>query len=183
MTTEIGGRLKQIRTRAGLSLREVSERCGIAASYLSNLERNGSSPTLATLAKILHALDSDLEELLSSRGASEPTGPVFRRSEMRQASDAGRRYTLVLPVREGVKLEMLDEYLLPGEAEPEFENLSCDVAGLVLSGTLSLEIEGEPASVLCPGDAFYVPDGTRHRGRCLGSEPVHLITAYVPPKY
>ncbi len=183
MADRIGERLKQMRSRAALSLRELGERCDITPSYLSNLERGGSSPTLATLARILHALDSDLESFFTDHEAGDLTGPVFRRSQMRHASDATRRYTFVLPVREGVKTEMLDEYIMPGESEPEFESFNCDVAGLVLGGSLELEIEGDPSSVLCPGDAFYVTEGTRHRGRCLGPEPAHLITVYVPPKY
>ena len=180
---EIGVHLKKARTQAGLSLREVGDRCGIAASYLSNLERGGSSPTLATLTKILHALGSDLETFFANGDGAEPTGPVFRRSDMRVASDAKRRYTFVLPRREDIKAQMLDEYIMPTESAPEFESLDCDVAGILLSGTLELEIEGDAPLILCPGDAFYVPGRTSHRGRCLGSEPTHLITIYVPPKY
>jgi len=183
MPQEIGAHLKKMRTRVGLSLREVGDRCGIAASYLSNLERGGSSPTLATLTKILHALESDLETFFSNGDAAEPTGPVFRRSDMRVASDAKRRYTFLLPRREDAKAQMLDEYIMPTESAPEFESLDCDVAGILLSGTLELEIEEDGPLILCPGDAFYVPERASHRGRCLGSEPAHLITIYVPPKY
>lgn len=183
MPDKIGPRLKQMRTRAGLPLREVGDRCGIAASYLSSLERGGSSPTLATLTKILHALGSDLETFFSNADATELTGPVFRRSDMQVASDAERRYTFVLPRRKHVKAQMLDEYIMPTESAPDFESFDCDVAGILLSGTLELEVEGEAPQILCPGDAFYVPGKARHRGRCLGSEPAHLITVYVPPKY
>ncbi len=172
-----------MRTRAGLSLRKLGERCGIAASYLSNLERGGSSPTLATLTKILHALESDLETFFSQAGEGKLTGPVFRRSEMQVASDAKRRYTFVLPRRDDIKSQMLDEYIMPGESDPEVESLGCDVAGLLLSGTLELEIEGEAPQILCPGDGFHISAGTRHRGRCLGPEPAHIVTVYVPPKY
>jgi transcriptional regulator with XRE-family HTH domain len=180
---EMGARLRQIRAEAGLTLRQLGEKCGIAASYLSNLERGGSSPTLATLTKILHALGNDLESFFANASARERKGSVFPRSEMRVATDMARRYTFLLPKRSDVKAEMLDEYLMPGESNPEFEALDCDVAGVLLSGTLELEIEGEAKHILCPGDSFYVPAGTLHRGRCLGSEPAHLITVYVPPKY
>jgi len=182
-TEEMGARLKQIRAEGGLTLRQLGERCGIAASYLSNLERGGSSPTLATLTKILHALGSDLESFFANAPAGETAGALFRRSEMRVATDMARRYTFLLPRRRDVKAQMLDEYLMPGESDPEFESLDCDVAGVLLSGTLELEIEGDAKHILCPGDSFYVAARTLHRGRCLGPEPAHLITIYVPPKY
>lgn len=180
---EMGARLKRVRVEAGLTLRQLGERCGIAASYLSNLERGGSSPTLATLGKILHALGSDLESFFANASAGVTTGPVIRRSEMRVAADAARRYTFLLPRERDAKAQMLDEYLMPGESDPEFESLDCYVAGVLLSGTLELEIEGETNYILCPGDSFRVKPGTHHRGRCLGPEPAHLITIYVPPKY
>jgi transcriptional regulator with XRE-family HTH domain len=179
----IGTHLKEIRLRAGLTLRQLGGKCSIAASYLSNLERGGSSPTLATLTKILHALGSDLESFFANAAGGAMTGVVFRRGDMRVATDTARRYTFLLPRRKDVKAEMLDEYLMPGESEPELESLDCDVAGVLLSGTLELEIHGEARQVLCPGDSFYVAAGKGHRGRCLGPDPAHLITVYVPPKY
>jgi transcriptional regulator with XRE-family HTH domain len=179
----IGTHLKEIRLRAGLTLRQLGGKCSIAASYLSNLERGGSSPTLATLTKILHALGSDLESFFANAAGGAMTGVVFRRGDMRVATDTARRYTFLLPRRKDVKAEMLDEYLMPGESEPELESLDCDVAGVLLSGTLELEIHGEARQVLCPGDSFYVAAGRGHRGRCLGPDPAHLITVYVPPKY
>ena len=179
----IGTHLKEIRLRAGLTLRQLGGKCSIAASYLSNLERGGSSPTLATLTKILHALGSDLESFFANAAGGAMTGVVFRRGDMRVATDTARRYTFLLPRRKDVKAEMLDEYLMPGESEPELESLDCDVAGVLLSGTLELEIQGEARQVLCPGDSFYVAAGKGHRGRCLGPDPAHLITVYVPPKY
>jgi len=179
----IGTHLKEIRLRAGLTLRQLGGKCGIAASYLSNLERGGSSPTLATLTKILHALGSDLESFFANTAGGAMTGVVFRRSDMRVAADTARRYTFLLPRRKDIKAEMLDEYLMPGESEPELESLDCDVAGVLLSGALELEIQGDVRQVLCPGDSFYVAAGKGHRGRCLGPDPAHLITVYVPPKY
>jgi transcriptional regulator with XRE-family HTH domain len=179
----IGTHLKEIRLRAGLTLRQLGGKCGIAASYLSNLERGGSSPTLATLTKILHALGSDLESFFANAAGGAMTGVVFRRSDMRVAADTARRYTFLLPRRKDIKAEMLDEYLMPGESEPELESLDCDVAGVLLSGALELEIQGDVRQVLCPGDSFYVAAGKGHRGRCLGPDPAHLITVYVPPKY
>lgn len=183
MPLELGHRLKKLRKREGLTLRQLCERCGIAPSYLSNLERGGSSPTLATLHKILHALDADLESFFATPEPATVEGTVFRRHEMRTATDASRRYVFLFPRHETIKITLIEEYLMPNEESPEFEVLECDSGGVILSGTLKLEIEGEEERTLCPGDAFYATAGKRGRGRCLGPEPVHMITVYVPPKY
>ena len=180
----MAGRLKEIRTKARMSLRRVADKAGIAPSYLSNLERGGSSPTLATLHKILHALGTDLESFFSEpTGLRNDHGCVFKRHEMRTAADSARRYTFLLPRRKDIKAEILDEYIMPNETNPDSETLECDITGTVHSGTLELQIEDEENHVLCAGDAFYIPAGKSHCGRCLSAEPVHLTTIFVPPKY
>jgi transcriptional regulator with XRE-family HTH domain len=182
-TNDVGARLKDLRTRGRLSLRQLGDRCGVTASYLSNLERGRSSPTLVTLSRVLHALGSDLESFFTDATTPHSTGPVFRRSDMRSAADVRRHYTFCLPRQESIKIQMLDEYLAPGEDEPEFEALDCDVAGFLLSGTVEFQIDGEAPVIMRPGDVFYVPENTSHWGRCLGQEPAHLITVFVPPRY
>ena len=170
-TNDVGARLKDLRTRGRLSLRQLGDRCGVTASYLSNLERGRSSPTLVTLSRVLHALGSDLESFFTDATTPHSTGPVFRRSDMRSAADVRRHYTFCLPRQESIKIQMLDEYLAP------------DVAGLLLSGTVEFQIDGEAPVIMRPGDVFYVPENTSHWGRCLGQEPAHLITVFVPPRY
>lgn len=180
---DMGFRLKALREKAGLTLRALGKKAGIAPSYLSNLERNGSSPTLATLQRVLTALGASLEEFFAEAAGPRESGSVFRREGMRLASDARRHYTFLLPRRKGIKAELLEEYLLAGERRPEFEKLGCDVAGVVLAGTVELAVEGERRQIVRTGDAFYVPAGRKHRGRCLGPESARLLTVFVPPRY
>jgi len=179
---DIGRRLKDLRLAAKLTLRDLSKKADIAVSYLSNLEAGASSQTLATQHKALKALGTDLETFFSSSRNASMEGFVFKREEMRLAADQARQYTFLLPRRKDVKAEMLDEYLMPGEQQPEFEVLECDIAGVVLSGLMELEV-GNEKRLVRDGDAFYIRAGQEHRGRCISSEPTHLITAYVPPKY
>lgn len=179
----ISHRLRELRKETGMTLRQVYDRCGVAPSYLSNLERGGSSPTLVTLHKLLHALGSDLEGFFSNPNEVVTQGCVFKRQDMRTATGPTRRYTFMLPRRKDIKAEVLDEFIMPGESNPDFEVLECDIAAAIHSGTLELEIEGEGKHVLCAGDAFYIPAGKHHRGRCLSSEPAHLTTVFLPPKY
>jgi len=181
--SDLGSRLREWRRRMGLSLRSVANRAGMAPSYLSTLERGHSSPTLATLHRLLCALGTDLETFFSRTNHLSQDGCVFKREEMSTAADRTRRYTFLLPRRKEMKAEVLDEYLLPSEPDPEFEVLECDIAGVVLSGLLEIEVEGKEKEIVRAGDAFYVPAGKRHRGRCLSAEPAHLITVFVPPKY
>ena len=178
-----GPRLKALREQAGLTLRELGKKAGIAPSYLSNLERNGSSPTLATLQRVLTALGATLEEFFAEEAKPAESDCVFRRERMRLASDEHRHYTFLLPRRKGIRAEILEEYLLAGESRPEPERLPCDVAGVVLAGAIELTIEGERKQFVRAGDAFYIAAGRKHRGRCVSPESARLLTVFVPPRY
>jgi len=180
---DLPGSLRELRKRAGLTLQELSERAEVGASFLSKLERGLSSPTLATLRRILKGLGADLESFFANTPTTGAGTFVFRREGMRAGVDAARRYTFMLPRREGMKLDLVDEFWTPTESAPEYEVLDCDVAGTVLLGTLELDIKGEAVEVLRAGDAFYIPAGRKHRGRCLHNQPARLVTAFVPPRY
>ena len=58
----IGTRVMQIRNQKGVSQRELSERCGIAGSYLSRIENRHLEPRPKTLRKIAEALEVPLAE-------------------------------------------------------------------------------------------------------------------------
>jgi len=76
---------------------------------------------------------------------------------------------------------MLDEELFAGE-QPDFESLSGDLAGYVLTGELQFELQGDEPQVLQPGDAFYIPAGRAARGRCARGKSVRLVTVQLREK-
>jgi len=156
-------------------MRELARRAGIAVSYLSNLEAGRLSPSLAMLRKVLVALGTDLEPFFANSPAI-PKGRVFRLPQMRRVTDGARSYTFILPPRRDVKLIMFDEVLFAGE-DPQFESLTGDLAGYILTGELILEVQGESREALKAGDAFYVPAGKPLRGWCGGNaDSVRLVT-------
>jgi XRE family transcriptional regulator, regulator of sulfur utilization len=60
----IGARVKALRESAGLSLRDLSERSGVSAPMLSQVERGETSPTLTVAARIATGLELRLSQLL-----------------------------------------------------------------------------------------------------------------------
>lgn len=179
---EVGQRLRELRLGHRLSMRQLSKQAGVALSYLAGVEAGRTSPTIATLRKLLTALGTDLGAFFTEPASSEGE-IVIRQEEMRVVVDPNRRYVFVLPRRPDIQAEIVDETILPGET-PEFETLSSDMAGYVLQGELLLEIQGEERQWLRPQDAFYLSTGRPVRGSCAKPGlPVRLLTIYVPARY
>lgn len=61
----IGERVKEARTKKGLSQEELAEIMDVATSFLSRVERGGTSINLRRLAQISVALDVPMEELIT----------------------------------------------------------------------------------------------------------------------
>lgn len=59
---EIGHKIKQLRVGKGLTLEELASRSELTKGFLSQLERNLTSPSISTLENILEALGSSLSD-------------------------------------------------------------------------------------------------------------------------
>ena len=64
---EIGNNIRTIRSQQGLSLEELSGRCGIDPAPLSKLERGESNATIQTLERVAKGLGVSLVELVDIR--------------------------------------------------------------------------------------------------------------------
>ncbi|KAF0124411.1 MAG: XRE family transcriptional regulator [Xanthobacteraceae bacterium] len=53
---DLGGRLRDIRQKAGLSQRELATRAGVPHGLIATIEQNKSSPSVASLRKVLDGL-------------------------------------------------------------------------------------------------------------------------------
>jgi transcriptional regulator with XRE-family HTH domain len=58
-------RLKELRTNRDLTLKGVAERSGLSVSYLSDIERGRTTPTLNTLEVIAEALEMSVIDFLT----------------------------------------------------------------------------------------------------------------------
>ncbi|HEX7681909.1 MAG TPA: helix-turn-helix transcriptional regulator [Thermoanaerobaculia bacterium] len=59
-----GARLRELRTAADLSQRELAKRCGTSAAAISNFEAGNNSPTLGTLVRLAEAMGCNVTELV-----------------------------------------------------------------------------------------------------------------------
>ena len=152
----IGQKLRERRVGAGIGLRELGRLANISAASLIAIEKGASSPTLATLTKVLKALGSGLTEFFAQSPGLEET-PVFASKNMKRGSDEHREYLFLFPKQPDLRFEMMHETIQPTEQESEWEQHDCDMGGTILSGgPAQLEIEGQGQWTLRKGDAFYV---------------------------
>lgn len=59
---KIGGKIKELRIQKSLTQEELADRCELSKGFISQLERDLTSPSIATLVDILQCLGTNLEE-------------------------------------------------------------------------------------------------------------------------
>jgi transcriptional regulator with XRE-family HTH domain len=91
----LGARLKIVRLKSGLSLREVARQLGVSPSFISQMENGKSQPSVATLYSMAQLLDVSIDELFAEeprvRQASPVSDPVHgavNRSDFSSPADA-----------------------------------------------------------------------------------------------
>ena len=68
---DIGKKIKELRMQNNLTLEELANRCELTKGFLSQLERNLTSPSIATLDDILEALGSNLANFFNDDDSGE----------------------------------------------------------------------------------------------------------------
>ncbi|HVI98019.1 MAG TPA: cupin domain-containing protein [Sphingomonas sp.] len=179
---DVGGRLRQVREKAGLSQRALARRAGITNSTISLIEANSMNPSVGALKRILDAIPIGLADFFAVAPEADRS-PFFRAGDLVEIGKGTISYRQVGRTMRGRKLQMLRECYQPGadtgRVALSHEGEEC---GLVISGRLEVTVDGE-RRVLGPGDAYSFDSERPHRFRCIGDEPVHSVSACTPPSF
>ena len=111
---EIGAKIKDLRLKGGLTQEELGDRCELTKGYISQLENELTSPSIATLLDILSALGTTPSEFFSDEKGeqvldenNEPTLIECNFGGMIQINEANTG-----PLFGEYFDELLDEYLI-----------------------------------------------------------------------
>src|ERR1700761_6252699 len=66
LSGQLGKTIQRLRKAYNLSLSELAEQSGVAKSIISQIERNETNPTLATIWRLAQALDVSIERVLQA---------------------------------------------------------------------------------------------------------------------
>ncbi len=155
----MGARLRAARQAAGLTLAVVAERAGLTKGFLSRLERDEVSPSVASLVSVCGVLGIGVGQLFEP-----PATSLVRAADAPPIHFGGRGLREVL-LTAGTQrdLQVIRSVVEPGGGGgEELYALACEVEFVhVLRGRLQLRLPGESV-VLHAGDAFTMPGATPH---------------------
>jgi len=179
---QLGTRIRSLRQARRLTLRDVAEHAGVTESFLSQVERDVTSPSIATVQRIARALDLSIAQLFAE---DTDSGRIVRREARRRIAYPGlRAVDEFLTSNLAGRLQVIMSTIEPGGgtgAEPYTHDSDEEVV-VVLTGVLDLWV-GDEHHVLREGDAITFPSRLPHWNANHGQEPVTVIFCLTPPSF
>lgn len=156
----VGDKIKDIRKKANVTLKKLSLQTNLSIGYLSNIERNVTSPTLNNLHLICNALNIDTVDLINSSISFDPVIKKKDRKEM-YGNNTTLKYEML--TGEGQKLRGFAQIFSKDHTKQEITyGHDIDELGIVIKGSLFMELDGIPYD-LYEGDSIYVRAHTLHK--------------------
>jgi len=177
----IGNKIKELRIEKNLTQEELANRAELSKGFISQLERNLTSPSIATLIDILQCLGTNLTEFFAEESDEQI---VFRKDDFFVKKDTELHNTIewIIPNAQKNMMEPIlltlesggSTYLdVPHEGE-EF--------GYVLQGSIQIHV-GKKVYTAKKGESFYFTPHSEHYITANKTSGAKIIWVTTPPSF
>lgn len=180
---KVGLKLRELRQRRQLTVREVALRSGISHSAVSLIERNRMSPSVDTLGAILDALGTTLTGFFLDLQSTLHYEPFYRAQDFVEIGNPATISHRVIGINHpNRQLLMLHERYEVGADSGEAYAHTAQEAGMVIRGRVRLTVE-EASRILEVGDGYYFDSRLPHRFVNADDGPSEIVSSVTPPTY
>ncbi len=158
---EIGPKIKELRVVNGLTQEELADRTELSKGFISQLERDLTSPSIATLVDILQALGTTIGEFFKEE--QEDAQVVFEKNDYFEKEDAELKNQIqwIIPNAQKNQMEPILVHLEPGGSTYPDTPHEGEEFGYVLTGSITLYL-GNHAHKVKKGESFYYTADKTH---------------------
>ena len=139
----IGAKIKQLRQELGLTQEELADRAELTKGFISQLERDMTSPSIATLEDILQCLGTSIGEFF--RNEKETEQIVFTEEDyfVKEDQEYGNRIQWIIPNAQKNTMEPIHLHLeAKGSTYPDNPHEG-EEFGYVLRGKIVIHLGKE----------------------------------------
>ena len=159
---KIGAKVKELRVQKGLTQEELADRTELSKGFISQLERDLTSPSIATLMDILQALGTDLKDFFNE----EPEEQI----------------EWIIPNAQKNIMEPIRLTLAPGGSTYPDNPHEGEEFGYILSGSITIHI-GKKSYRAKKGESFYFTPKSTHYISASKKTGASLIWVSSPPSF
>lgn len=190
-----GSRIREMRKRRGLTLKEVAEATGYTIGHISQIERDLKSPSLVALRKIAACLNcSEVWLIMDDSELSAKSSEEGKKSKESYLMRKENRIPMKIPEND-VSYSIFTPSKLPNAQEAQMTGLivrlkpntwvtekmishgNYDESLLLLKGELELRIDNS-TYMIYEGDSFYIPKNCLHNYLNTSNEEATIIVYF-----
>ena len=178
---KIGAKVKELRIQKGLTQEELADRTELSKGFISQFERDLTSPSIATLIDILQALGTDLKDFFSEESDEQI---VFKESDyFEKLDDEYKNKTeWIIPNAQKNIMEPIRLTLEPGGSTYPDNPHEGEEFGYVLSGSIKIHL-GKQSWRAKKGESFYFTPRSTHYISASPKSGACLIWVSSPPSF
>ncbi len=175
----IGAKIKELRVAKGLTQEELADRSELSKGFISQLERDLTSPSIATLADILQCLGVSVADFFAEDTVEQV---VFGDEDYFEKLDAELKNKIewIVPTAQKNAMEPIRLTLEPGgETYPDNPHEG-EEFGYVLKGEITIHLGNHTFQAKQGESFYYVPEKIHYIKSKKGAEIIWIST---PPSF
>lgn len=178
---KIGAKLKELRVQKGLTQEELADRTELSKGFISQLERDLTSPSIATLMDILLALGTDLKDFFNEEPEEQI---VFHDGDYFEKQDEAykNKTEWIIPNAQRNIMEPIRLTLAPGGSTYPDNPHEGEEFGYILNGSITIHI-GKKSYRAKKGESFYFTPKSAHFITANPKTGASLIWVSSPPSF
>jgi transcriptional regulator with XRE-family HTH domain len=162
MNMSIGKKIKNLRLKKGLTQEELGERTDLSKGYISQIERDLSSPSIETFFSILEVLGCSPKDFFDDKENNQKV--VYEKEEQTEFIDEelGYRIKWLVPESNENEMEPIIITLEQNGKYKEFEPSLSETFAYVLKGRVAVAL-GSKIYIAKAGESIYFHASNEHR--------------------
>lgn len=183
---DLGDRIRKIRKEKNLTINELSKKCSLSHSYISQVERNGANPSVGSLKEIANGLGVTLVDFFENdkdkiKGNSAEVIRENRHKKLFQP-DTEIQYKLLSPDLQGdIEFLLIIGPARSNSGEEQFNHIG-EEYGYIIEGVMDVYVDGKKY-ILEEGDSIKFNSSKPHRWENSTDEKFVAVWAVHPPSF
>lgn len=177
----IGEKIKRIRVKNSLTQEELADRCELTKGFISQVERDLTSPSITTLIDILEGLGTNLKDFFSDTVDEKI---VFSKQDFFETENEDLNYIIkwIIPNAQKNSMEPILIEIEPGGKTKQDNPHEGEEFGYIISGRIILHL-GKKQYKVKKGESFYYKANSNHYISNNGKSKANIIWVSTPPSF
>lgn len=178
---DIGTKIRALRIQNGLTQEELAGRAELSKGFISQLENDLTSPSIATLVDILQCLGTDLKDFFNDE---EEEQVVFSKEDFFEKEDTEllNKILWIVPNAQKNQMEPILLFLDEGGSTGLDNPHEGEEFGFVLKGAVEIHI-GKRTHRAKKGESFYYKADRSHKITCTSKNGAEFLWISTPPNF